>query len=165
MSPDLKHFKAAIEAISTAQGVEWCLMAAVVQAESGFRADAFRHEPAFWARYMKKTPQYGGLNPRRYASSYGLAQVMWVVAVEEGFDATLPPEHLFVPELSLDYGCKRLKRCLDWASKFVDATEKGRLLSALAAYNGGRNSAQTPPNPRNIKYALRVWGFLQELVA
>ena len=162
MSPDYAHYKPLIETIAIVQGLDALLIAAVVQTESSFRADAFSHEPQFWARYMKPSPKYAHLHPRRYSSSYGLMQPMWVVAVEEGFSPALPPEHLFVPELSLEYGCKRLKRCLEWAATF-GANEKDTLLSGLSAYNGGRNSAQRPPNPRNIKYALRVWQHLTDV--
>ena len=162
MSPESKYYRAVIEAAAARHALSPALVMAVVQTESSFRADAFRHEPQFWIRYMQKNPLYKDLNPRRYASSYGLAQPLWVVAVEEGFDAALPPEHLFVPETGLEFGCRRLKRCLDWAAAF-GASEKDTLLSACAAYNGGRNSAQQPPAPRNIKYSLTVWKHLQEL--
>ena len=162
MSPEYKYYKTVITAAAEAQGLDPILVGAVAQTESSCRTDAFRHEPQFWLRYMKPSPKYAHLNPRRYSSSYGLMQPMWVVAVEEGFDPSLPPEHLFVPELSLEYGCKRLKKCLEWADGH-SGTAKDRLLSGLAAYNGGRNSAQAPPNPRNIKYALKVWSYVQEL--
>lgn len=149
--------------VAVKQGLLPLIVAAVCQTESNYRADAFRHEPQFWLRYMAKNPAYAALHPRRYSSSYGLMQVMWVAAVEDGHDATLPPESLFVPEVGLVAGCRRLKRCIDWARQFRTVSDKDRLLGALAAYNGGMNSSQAPPNPRNIKYALRVWQHLQEL--
>jgi len=162
MSPDYQYYKPLLEPVAEEFGIPQIVLAAVVQAESSFRADAFRHEPQFWVRYMKKNDLYKDLNPRRYSSSYGLMQPMWVVAVEEGLDPEMPPEVLFQPEQSLYYGAKRLAGCLQWATTY-DANEKDTLLSGLAAYNGGRNSSQAPPNPRNVKYALRVWKYMEEL--
>ena len=163
MNTEFGRYRPLIEAVATQHGLPPLLVAAVAQRESAFKADAFRHEPQFWVRYMKSSPQYHHLHPRRYASSYGLMQPMWVVAVEEGLDQARPPEVLFVPEESLEYGCRRLRKCLDWAKQFVGASEKEALLSGLAAYNGGRNAANKPPNPRNIAYALRVWQHMIEL--
>ena len=163
MNPEYLRYRPLIEVAAHQHGLEAPLVAAVCQTESAFRTDAFRHEPQFYARYMAKNAKYKDLHPRRYSSSYGLMQVMWVVAVEDGFDPARPPEHLFIPDLGLTFGCRRLKRCLTWAQQF-EASEKDRLLSGLAAYNGGANSSQAPPNPRNIKYALRVWQHLQALL-
>lgn len=162
MNPDYTYYRPLISNVAVRTQLDPSLVAAVVWTESNFRADAFRHEPQFWKRYMATSPAYKHLHPRRYSSSYGLMQPMWVTAVEEGFDPNRPPEDLFSPELSLTYGCKRLRGCLNWAMKF-QAPEKDALLAGLAAYNGGRNSANAPPNPRNIKYALRVWQHLTEL--
>ena len=163
-NPEYLPYKPLIEAVAAKHSLGGPLVAAVCRTESNFRTDAFRHEPQFWRRYMAKNPVYKSLHPRRYSSSYGLMQPMWVVAVENGLDRTLPPEHLFVPDIGLEFGCRRLKRCVAWAQQF-GASEKDTLISALAAYNGGANSSQAPPNPRNIKYALRVWQHLQELLA
>ena len=162
MNTEYLQYKPLIETVATRHNLNPLVVGAVVWTESSFKADAFRHEPQFWVRYMKPSAKYQHLHPRRYASSYGLLQPMWVVAVEEGLDPTKPPETLFVPEESLEYGCRRLARCLAWASAF-GAPDKDTILSGLAAYNGGRNSAQAPPNPKNIKYSLRVWQYIQEL--
>ncbi len=108
MNPDYNYYKPFVETAAESFDLNPLLVASVVQTESNFRADAFRHEPQFWARYMKPSQEYKSLNPRRYSSSYGLMQPMWVVAVEEGLDRDLPPEVLFQPEQSLYYGCKRL---------------------------------------------------------
>ena len=162
MNPDYAYYKPLIEQAAATHGLNPVLVAAVCQTESSFRTDAFRHEQQFWVRYMAKNPKYSHLNPRRYSSSYSLGQVMWVVAVEEGLDPKLPPEHLFIPEVGLEYACRKLKKCLTWAKQF-GAGEKDTILAALAGYNGGCNSSQAPPNPRNIKYALKVWTALQAL--
>ena len=162
MSPEYKHYASVIADTATRHSLEPILIAAIAQTESSCRADAFRHEPGFWKRYMAKSAQYAHLNPRRYSSSYGLMQPMWLVAIEEGLDPALPPETLFIPEQSLEFGCRRFAKCLAWAQRF-GAPEKDMLLSALAAYNGGRNASNAPPNPRNIKYALKAWSYVEEL--
>lgn len=110
--------------------VDPVLVAAIVEAESAGRCDAFRHEPGFWRRYCQRNPLYSQDNPRRVASSYGLMQVMYPTAREHGFPG--PPELLFVPEIGLQWGCRHLKSLLDWAA--------GDTWKAVAAYNGGQGN-------------------------
>jgi soluble lytic murein transglycosylase-like protein len=140
------------------------LVEGLVLQESGGKADAFRFEPLFWERYkLASKPEWKGKIARRWSSSYGLCQIMGVVAREEGFDLD-DPELLFVPSTNLDFGCAHLRRLFDWADTFTEASERQRLVAALAAYNGGRggNSPLDHP-PRNGKYAESLLAIARTL--
>ncbi len=120
---------------------------------------------------------YVGKNPRRISSSYGLMQLMWPVAVERGFPATDAPEHLFFPEVGLEYGCKHLRFLLDWAETFtnqpvpgsvtgatVPVSAQAKLEAAIASYNGGRGGNKPTESPkRNISYVRKVFANLDTL--
>jgi soluble lytic murein transglycosylase-like protein len=128
------------------------IVEAVVLVESSGFAHSYRYEPAFWARYMEGKSQWNGANPRRVSASYGLMQVMFVVALELGF--TGDPEELFQPRVGLKYGCLKLRALLLWSRGNVDA--------ALAAYNGGKVGNAEPPY-RNWTYVAKVHAKLAEL--
>lgn len=155
-----------ITPIANAYELDPRLVDAVVWNESRGRADAFRHEPKFWLRYMANNPKYKdkGLNPRRVSSSYGLMQVMYVVAEEFGFKGE--PEELFVPRTNLHFGCQVLRDRRDWAAKF-DTTPERRQLAMLASYNGGKggNAPTGDLRPDNRQYAERVLATYRELQA
>ena len=96
-----------IEQMAAEHGLDPVLVAAIVSVESSGNTDAFRFEPKFWSRYLSKLPEYEGKNPRRFASSYGLMQVMHRTVMEDGFDGV--PEELFIPEIGLWWGCNQLR--------------------------------------------------------
>ena len=134
------------------------LFAALVWVESSGRADAFRFEEIYAKRYkIAEHPIYKQWPVRAVASSYGLTQIMVPTAYELGWrDPT--PEYLFIPEVNLYWGAAYLRACVDWANQWTKASEASRVISALSAYNGGRNSANTPlqRSPRNGAYAAKV---------
>ena len=164
--PGLKFHWNAIVAAANTHKLDPVLVAAVVLKESSANSDAFRHEPNFWNRYMKLTPQFKGLNPRRYSSSYGLMQPMWVVATERGFPSDLPPELLFVPETGLDYGCRQLRLLTDWADTgWPQIAPQTRLEAILASYNGGRGGNTPGTALRNHSYARAVLALHALLVS
>jgi len=154
-----------ITKVANAYQLDPYLVAAVVWCESRGRADAFRHEPRFWLRYMANHPKYRGkgLNPHRVSSSYGLMQIMWVVAEELGFKGE--PEELFVPRTNLHFGCQKLVELRGWVEKFQDLPPARRQLAMLAAYNGGTggNDPREPLRPVNEQYAERVLASYREL--
>ena len=154
-----RFHKAAIDEAATKHGLDSLLVAALVWQESGFNADAFRHEPAFWNRYMKKNVLYAHLNPRRVSSSYGLMQVMYCRLLEDKTteNDTWDPEFLFVPKFNLDIGCGLLAELHTWATARTTDAEKV-VIAALAAYNGGRGGNDPSKNwpVRNGKYAREV---------
>lgn len=129
------------------------LVEALVLVESSGKTYAYRYESAFWTKYLSVAPEWKTSNPERVAASYGLMQIMYVVAREVGFTSP-DPELLFVPDVGLDYGCRKLRQLLDWS--------KGNVEQALAAYNGGKVANAAPPY-RNGAYARRVLAILSAL--
>jgi hypothetical protein len=132
-------YTAEIRAAAAAHGLSTAIFEALVIAESSGRADAFRFEPGIaeqladgrlHAKHLPANPA-----PRRIASSYGLAQVLFITACDYGFAGE--PEELFVPVQSLAYGARHLAAQLAWAG--------GDYARALAAYNGGRRGNVAPP--------------------
>lgn len=155
--PGFRKYREQVDIAAEGAGLDPVLVAAVCWQESSFNADAFRFEPKFWSRYMKKKPEYADLNPRRYSSSYGLMQIMWVTAVERGFPTSAPPELLFEPSVGLKWGCRQLRLLFDWARGLTDDPKLVETC-ALAAYNGGRggNHPLNDSPLRNADYAVRV---------
>lgn len=134
------------------------LVTALCLVESSGDPKAYRYEPAFYRRYMADHPRWKHADPKRVSASYGLTQVMFLVAVEFGFPDTDDPELLFDARLNLHYGCKVLAERFAWVSKAADdISVETRLRSALASYNGGKggNSADHRPD-RNARYADKV---------
>ena len=146
-----------IQEVAAKHSFDPILIEAMVVQESSGNTDAFRFEPDFWNRYMKGKPEHVGKNPRRVSSSYGLMQVMYQVAIERGFPASLAPESLFIPELGLEWGCKHLSYLRAWTSTLA-VDEATRKLAMIAAYNGGKGGNDpTKYSPlRNAKYAREV---------
>lgn len=151
-------YRAEIELVASKHGLSPDVVEAQVLVESAGYTDGFRLEMGFWTRYMlpKAEWAFARSNPRRYASSYGLLQVMYPVAKELGF--TGEPELLFIPMVGLEWGCAKLAQLLAWAQTSGPAATPGvQLHSALAAYNGGK--ARNEPDDvvdRNALYADRV---------
>lgn len=135
------------EVEKTAQtfGLDPNVVQAVCLVESSGKTHAYRHEPAFWTKYLAPKAEWKTGNPDRVSSSYGLMQIMFPVACELGYGDK--PEGLFVPEVGLYWGCKKLKALLTWAN--------GNLDQALAAYNGGKGGNARPPY-RNSAYVAKV---------
>jgi soluble lytic murein transglycosylase-like protein len=119
-----------LKELAKKHGLELSLLHSVMLQESGGKAHAYRFEPAFYERYLKGKPEWEDLIPQRISASYGLFQVMFTTARENGF--TGYPEELFVPEISGEIACKILKNLIQWAD--------GDLTKALAAYNGGKGN-------------------------
>jgi soluble lytic murein transglycosylase-like protein len=157
-----RFYKGLIEQIATEHGLDPLLVHAVVWQESAYNTDAFRYEPDFWNRYLKGNPKYRDLNPRRVSSSYGLMQTMFSRIWEDRIadNDTIPPEHLFIPEIGLHVGCGLLAELLVWAK--TRTAPPGIIavpeLIALAAYNGGRGGNDPAKNwpLRNGVYAGQV---------
>lgn len=122
------------------------LQAQVLQESSGY-ADAFRWEPAYYRHYIVGNPNavaigYGPLA----ACSYGLLQILFETAVEQGFKGR--PEELFDPLTGLRAGAQYLRALWDRLGGTDDVYPQ-----ALAAYNGGPallhlTPAQWPVGPR-----------------
>lgn len=146
-------YRREIAEAAAAHGLDPRVVEAVVAVESSGRTSAYRFEPQFYAKYLAGKPEWAGAVPERVSASYGLMQVMFVVAKELGFTSP-DPELLFVPRIGLDWGCRKLATLLKWSG--------GDLVQALAAYNGGKGNNLKPPF-RNISYAERVLQALSQI--
>lgn len=146
-------YRPEIDAAAAAHQLAPDLVDAVTRVESSGKPYAYRYEPAFWAKYMSVDAKWRGANPERVSASYGLMQVLFVVAQEVGFTSP-DPEHLFVPAIGLEYGCRKLAQLLAWAG--------GDVARALAAYNGGRVANVRRPF-RNQAYADKVLAQMELL--
>lgn len=154
-----------VERIAAAHKLDPDLVHAMCLVESSGNTKAYRYEPAFWLRYMAKDRRWKDAEPTRVSASYGLMQVMYLVALEFGFPSTDPPEQLYIPEVGLTYGCKVLAERMAWVAKAApDITAETRLRAALASYNGGKggNAADHFPD-RNARYADKVLKALETI--
>lgn len=153
-------YRLEIYTAATKHGLDVNLVEAVVLAESSGRTNAFKEERAFFDRYQAPKAEWAFArpNPLRYGSSYGLMQVMVAVAGEVGFTDVRTPELLFLPEVGLEMGCRKLAELLAWAKgKGATMTPEVQLRSALASYNGGHLNNEPDFEPdRNAAYAAKV---------
>lgn len=138
-------YTAEVASAARKHGLDPKVVQAVCMVESSGRTSAYRYEPTFWNKYLQHNPQWQNANPYRVSSSYGLMQCLFVVATEMGYAG--PPEQLFVPEIGLEWGCRKLESLLKWSG--------GNLDQALAAYNGGKKGNGAPPY-RNAFYVEKV---------
>lgn len=119
------------KAAAVKHGLDPALVCAVCHHESGgWNTWAIRYEPAFYTRYIESMKGLTQTEKTARAFSYGLMQIMGQVARELGFDGKYLTE-LCDPAVGLEYGCKKLKRCVDAAN--------GDVVAGLLKYNGGGN--------------------------
>ena len=109
------------------------LVCAVVEQESAWNPWSMRYEPAFFSKYV--APQYtsnkfSASEAYARAFSWGLMQIMGEVAREFGFGGMFL-SNLCDPVVGLDWGCRKLAKCL--------ANAQGDVPRALIAWNGGSN--------------------------
>lgn len=150
----IKQFRPYIEKAAATHGLDPDLVEAIVLQESAGRWFAYRYEPAFFNRYLAKNPLYAKRDPREVSASYGLCQVMFTTAIENGFVGQ--PWDLFRPEVALDLGCRHFAGLLKWARQY-GRDEKTTIASALAAYNGGKQgNIADDMQDRNAHYAQSV---------
>ncbi len=165
--PGYRFYKKLLVENAVKFGLDPQLVLALAWQESQFQANAYRFEPDFWNRYLKLNPKYQHLNPARVSASYGLMQVMYPLVHEDKLadNDALPPEHLFVPELGVETGCRHLRMLFDWAGRLGIEDYNVVTEAALASYNGGRGGNNpTKDNPlRNAKYARKVLSKRAEL--
>jgi soluble lytic murein transglycosylase-like protein len=107
------------------------LVCAVCEQESDWNTWAVRFEPAFEARYIKPAiPEKPTTLEMTKAMSFGLMQIMGETAIEFGFTGRFLSE-LCDPEVGAEYGCRKLRRCLDLHAADLNV--------GLETYNGGSN--------------------------
>lgn len=117
--------------IAKVHGIDPALVCAVCHHESGnWNMWAVRYEPAFYSRYILGMQNVAETEKTGRAFSYGLMQIMGQTAREFGFKGTYLTE-LCDPGVGVEYGCRKLAKCLLRASNDVH--------KALLMYNGGGN--------------------------
>jgi|SRR5579872_1371735 len=122
---------------STKYLLDTALVCAVAEHESeGWNPWAIRYEPAFYERYIQPLVNNGSIRTLTKAqarsTSWGLMQIMGQTARELGFSGKFLSE-LLDPDTGMDYGCKKLQKCLD--------SFAGNTVNALLKYNGGSDPA------------------------
>ena len=113
---------------SEAYGLDFALVAAVVEQESSWNPWALRFEPAFYERYMKGITTISDTERHSRAFSWGLMQTMGQVCREFGFKGEFL-SMLSDPTAGLDIGCRILKSKL--------ASHPSSVESGLLSWNGG----------------------------
>ncbi len=154
-------YRREIDAAAKAHGLDPDLVESLVLVESSGYASAFRYESAFFQKYQAPKTEWAFAlqNPLRYGSSYGLLQIMVAVAREVGFQQYEEPEHLFIPRIGLEMGCRKFAELVAWAQRTGPTmSEEIQLRAAIAAYNGGhlKNEPDFTPD-RNAAYAEKVY--------
>jgi soluble lytic murein transglycosylase-like protein len=126
-----------------AQGVEPALACAIAMVESGAqwpRANV-RFEPRW--RYFYEPATYAKYNGITVATEMALQACSWgpmhvIGSVCRELAYTGPLEALQDPKLAIEYGVKKLKKCLE---RFGEETQ------AIAAYNAGSPRKKIAPGP------------------
>lgn len=129
------------------------LLVGLVITESAADTFAVRPEPTFLARYRagitavtqrvygNKKPSWAA-SPLLLATSYGLTQILAVVALEHGLRLRYPTQ-LCDPKTNIDLAAEIIAENL--------AAEGGSLRHALLRYNGGGNRAYPDRVLRNMR--------------
>jgi soluble lytic murein transglycosylase-like protein len=120
------------KATATAHGIDPALLCALVEHESSWDVWAMRYEPDFYDRYVKPLTGMSITEKTARSTSFGLTQCMGQVARELGFTQKWLSE-LCDPVTGLEYGARKLKKCLDAAA--------GSTVVALLRYNGGGDAS------------------------
>lgn len=127
MTPNQLQFLA--KQAAQAHGIDPALVCSVCHHESdNWNQWAVRYEPAFYSVYIEKMVGLSNTEKTMRATSFGLMQIMGQTAREFGFEGTWLTQ-LCDPIQGLEYGCRKLARCLDRSNSDVRA--------ALLLYNGG----------------------------
>ena len=113
---------------ATKYGIETTLVCALCEQESSWNPWSVRFEPGFLNRYVRPSdPTRPTTLDITKAMSFGLMQIMGETAIELGFTGKYLTE-LCDPNVGLEFGCKKLKKCFD---------VHGGVEPSLLAYNGG----------------------------
>lgn len=133
----------AVAHAAAVEGLDPRLVLAVVWQESAGNPFAVRPEPGFWRRYADgiqrlissttdKDDDRWSRYPDLASASYGLMQVLYIVALERGERLRYPTELCDV-DRNLRVGCAHLARKLRAAG--------GDVRAGLLGWNGGGNPA------------------------
>lgn len=147
--------KELIERAASNYGIPALLVASIAEVESNSNPWSTRYEPHFNYLYKPEEFSIRGIptvetEKQMQKMSWGLMQVMGATAREMGFKGRFLAE-LCDPSLSLEYGCRYLKRQY---GRYNDWNH------AIAAYNAGsarKREDGTFFNQRYVDLVLREW--------
>lgn len=129
----LLQLQGAARVAAAAHGLDPALVCAVCHHESAnWKQWAIRYEPAFYTVYIEKMVGLSATEKTARAFSYGLMQIMGQTAREFGFAGDFLTE-LLDPIQGLEYGCRKLARCMERSN--------GDVRAALLQYNGGSDKS------------------------
>lgn len=129
--PDVPSRMTIAKFYSMKYGIDTALICAVAEVESEWNQYAVRYEPDFYTHYIEPLFNKDHLTMTEAtarSTSWGLMQIMGETAREFGFVGEYLSQ-LCDPDIGLDYGCKKLRACLNEHS--------GDVREALLEYNGG----------------------------
>lgn len=123
--------KAFVQPLADKYVIDPYLIVAVIEQESSWYPYAAVYEEGFYKRYIESMRNINQTEAHMRATSWGLMQVMGETARELGFAVKDHPSlaELTIPLVGIEYGCKKLRRELDFKG--------GNESAALLAYNGG----------------------------
>lgn len=141
-----------IEAVADKYQIDPDLIEAMVMRESSDTTGATRYEPGFNAQYITrlKLPDDEG---KKRSTSYGLLQIMYQSAIEDGFKGVA--EDLIIPEIGLEWGVKH------FSGKIKKYGQKD-INRAISAYNAG-NVRMKDGKFVNQYYVDRVNEYLRKI--
>ena len=146
-------------------GLPKLYLKSVATIESSLNPLAYRYEPMFWERYLKNHEFWKTHDPKIVSASYGLFQVIYVTAYENGFVGQA--EDLYNPVFNAQIAGKILAKHLERVEKSgVHVKFKTwPLFIATCRYNGGSGgNPDDQGNLRNKPYADKVFKTWAELI-
>jgi soluble lytic murein transglycosylase-like protein len=133
-------------------GLDPALVCAVVEQESNWNPWAVRAEPRFLARYVAPL-KLSDTESWTRSQSFGLMQIMGEVARELGFKEPYLTE-LCDPVHGLEFGCRKLKQCVQRANLAATADGFDALEQSLLYWNGGSDTDY----PAQVKARMGKYG-------
>lgn len=146
-----------IETYCIKYNIDPILGKAIIMTESSFVERAYRYEPDFYRRYILGKGEYIDhpcyREEKRISASYGLMQIMYTSALEEGFKSPIP-EDLYDVNNNLNYGFKHLAKKIKLYG----------LIFGILSYNSGspKNKNGNPEDEPNFKYLIKVSKYYRQ---
>jgi len=129
------------------------IICGIISQESSWKSDATRYEQKFQKKYIDtKYANFSEKWRRDMATSWGLMQIMGIVARELGFNGE--PNELINPQLNIKWGCCKLTSLM---RKYTNS-----LKDVIAAYNAGSPRRDKNGNYVNQYYVNKVLKYATE---
>ncbi len=129
------------------------IICGIISQESSWKTNATRYEKEFQKKYIDtKYSNFSEKWRRDMATSWGLMQVMGIVALELGFKGE--PILLLNPKFGIEWGCRKLASLM---RKY-----KSSLKDVIASYNAGSPRRDKNGNYVNQYYVNKVLEYAKE---